>query len=297
MGRCFTIPQRIMILTMIIGLYCDQPEAHGENTAPVPRREDIRNALEKAAPSPSYRMYALRVGIAPKTRRNLLIRDRTLPRHIPAAFSFWVIRGTDRTVLIDTGFVNRSMISKWGIEHYRTPLSLLAEIGIEAKEVTDVVVTHSHWDHVGAIHQFTGARIWISRREFRAIGGPRGARLPKPFRLAKKQGRLKVIDQVTAMAPGIALVPVGLHTAGFQFVAVKTRDGVTVFSSDIAPLWANFERRIATGQTQNPAQTLALQELIRDLVDKKLHRIVPGHEPGIYRNSHVAEITPSKTPK
>jgi len=62
------------------------------------------DAVLQSTPSATpYRIYALRVGTTTAARRNLFIKDPDLPKTIEIAFSFWVIKGAGRIILVDTG--------------------------------------------------------------------------------------------------------------------------------------------------------------------------------------------------
>lgn len=252
--------------------------------------EQIHDKLNSSPATDRYRIYALRIGLTHRARRGLFIADPALPKYVSVAFSFWVLKGTERIILIDTGFSNLGMVDRWQIEDYKDPITALKEIGIDPDQVTDVIVTHSHWDHIGSLHKFHRACLWMSKHDVRAILRDKQGRLPSAVRLAKREGRLKVTEHITRVAPSVVTVPVGLHTPGHQFVVVKRGDRAHVFSSDIAPLWANFERKKTTGQTSNRLKTQEIQEMILQLAGRNIKNIIPGHEPGIYVNGPIKEI-------
>ena len=62
-------------------------------------------------------------------------------------FSFVLARNTDRTVLIDTGFMREGngeiMAKKFGIPDWISPLDQLASLGVRPEDVTDIVLTHA----------------------------------------------------------------------------------------------------------------------------------------------------------
>lgn len=275
---------RIALGALLIMLPGPQTAAAAE-PAP-PSADDIRAFLADSRPA-DVRMLAVRVGTSKHARRGLFIADGARPERIEVAFSFWIIAGQGRVVLVDTGFVNRAMIEKWRIEQYRDPVTALREAGFEPREVTDVVITHTHWDHIGGLSKFQGAQIWISKRAVPKLRGQGGGWLARLLRRAKRENRLHVTAGLHQVAPAIALVPVGLHAPGFQYVVVKRKDGLWVIASDVAPLRANFEKQTSTGQTSNETQTLQIQATMLDLAEGDLSRIVPGHDPAVYGSEAV----------
>ena len=233
-------------------------------------------------PESDYTIHALRIGTTPDAKRSIFITDPLMPNRIEVSFSFWVLKGHDRVILVDTGFESMKMVEKWRIRGYRNPVQALSDIGIKPSQVTDVVVTHSHWDHIGGLPAFKSARIWINRTELDLVMRRKAGRVKKALQKAREKGLLRLTGSVETFAPCAVVVPVGLHSAGFQFVVIKNTDGIWILASDVTPLWANFERNASTGLSSDKKRTLEVQDMMLQLVDADLGRIIPGHEPGIF---------------
>lgn len=75
-------------------------------------------------------------------------------------FAFLFARSGARRVLIDSGLMREGrgveMSERFGIAEWISPLRLLAELGGGPADVTDIVVSHPHLDHMGSIHKFPG---------------------------------------------------------------------------------------------------------------------------------------------
>ena len=82
---------------------------------------------------------------------------------IDTPFAFVVARRDDRIVLVDTGFMRERggarMAEKFGVPRWISPVRMLEELGIGAGDVTDIVLSHAHFDHAGSIDQFPRAHI------------------------------------------------------------------------------------------------------------------------------------------
>lgn len=249
----------------------------------------IIGQLEQQPPGEAYELYAIKVGDAPKMRRGLLIADPSLGAHIEAAFAFWAIKTKSRLILIDCGFRSKHMAKKWDVVGFRDPEAALTSLGWTPKDVTDVIVTHTHWDHVGGLSLFFHARLWISKEALRGIPA-KGSGLPAMVRDARREKRLEVMERLHRVVPGVLVVTTGLHAPGSAYVVVRGKQTPWVFASDEAPLWANFEKNRPTGQSQDRKKSLEVQAVMLKLVEQDLFKIVPGHEPKIFNGKTSVKL-------
>ena len=98
-------------------------------------------------------------------------------------FSFVLARRGEQNVLIDSGFMRQGDEAefplKFGVSRWISPLRMLAELGVTPEAVSDIVVTHAHFDHLGSIGEFPKARIHIQKREL--LSCYEALALPKRF--------------------------------------------------------------------------------------------------------------------
>lgn len=97
-------------------------------------------------------------------------------------YFIWIVRRAERLVLIDTGFS-----AEEGEARGRTllvdPVEALRKLGVEPEDVTDVVVTHLHYDHAGNLNAFPNAVFHLQDEEM-AYGTGRcmcHPRMRRPF--------------------------------------------------------------------------------------------------------------------
>ena len=163
-------------------------------------------------------------------------------------FSFCVARSADRIVLIDVGFMQseNSFSRKFGVPTWISPVRMLSELGIMAGDVTDIVLTHCHFDHMGAVGEFPNATIHIQKTEllswYEAFALPRRFRHltaiidPDNIRAtleASFEYRIAMIDgDRDNVLPGIHVRLASGHTIGQQFVMIETGAGPKVISGD-----------------------------------------------------------------
>jgi glyoxylase-like metal-dependent hydrolase (beta-lactamase superfamily II) len=173
-------------------------------------------------------------------------------------FSFILAKRDDRNVLVDTGFMQSDHGSgfarKFGIPTWISPIRMLREMNVAADAITDIIITHAHFDHMGSIAEFPNAHIYIQKSEllswYEAFALPRRfAHLtaivdPDNIRSALDASiahRLTLIDgDKNDVLPGIHVRLGSGHTIGQQFVIVETEAGRRVISGDCVYTRAQF---------------------------------------------------------
>jgi glyoxylase-like metal-dependent hydrolase (beta-lactamase superfamily II) len=165
-------------------------------------------------------------------------------------FAFVMARRENRVALIDTGFMREGggedMAVKFGIPYWISPVRMLAELGVQPDDVTDIVISHAHFDHMGSIGKFPKARIWIQKREL--LSWHEAMALPPQFGFitaiinpddlrnafdASVEHRLTLLDgDKDNLVPGIHARFGEGHTMGQQFVVIETARGRLVISGD-----------------------------------------------------------------
>jgi glyoxylase-like metal-dependent hydrolase (beta-lactamase superfamily II) len=216
-------------------------------------------------------------------------------RRSQLAFTVWVIRGGGRTVLLDAGFYRDKFIDRWKPVGYVRPSAALSALDIKPEDVTDIIVSHIHWDHVDGADLFPKARIWLQRDEYEHYTNDTGAVLDRAIDAddAKMLARLKAAGRVqlvpgdsTEIIPGITVFTGGKHTFASEFAAVHAslaggRTGTIVLASDNAYLYENLEQHRPITQSLDTLSNLHAQDRMRRLAsDPKL--IVPGHDVEVF---------------
>lgn len=246
-------------------------------------------ATGRQAPAP-YEVYAVRYAHVPFPESSL-VAGGDKSRTIDLAFTFWVARSAQRVVLVDAGFTREKFIQSWKPQDYVQPAEALkAGLGIAPDEVTDLVLTHVHWDHADGADRFPRARIWIQREEYEHYVGPNGEALDRAIdpEVAKMLAGLKAAGRITLIdgdareiLPGITAYTGGKHTMASQFVTVPTRSGLVVLASDNAYLYQNLERPAAIAQTLDATANLAAIARMLTLASAP-RLVVPGHDPAVF---------------
>jgi glyoxylase-like metal-dependent hydrolase (beta-lactamase superfamily II) len=209
---------------------------------------------------PDYELFALRYATRDARRGDHFIGGDPHDGPMPMDYFVWVARGGGRTFVIDTGF-NAEVSARRKRTFLRDPVASLAMVGVDANAVEDVILTHLHYDHVGNFDRFPKARFHLQERELAYATGRymHYPRLSHSFEVEDVCGmvRLNYARRVifyngdAELAPGLTLHAAGGHSAGLQFVRVKTRRGFVVLEG--------FDKLIALAPDES--------------------HIIPGHDP------------------
>jgi len=199
----------------------------------------------------------------------------------------WIARRSDGAYLIDTGFAQEAATRRKR-NLLRNPADALPLIGMEATGITDIILTHLHYDHAGNLDRFPNARFHLQDRDMSYATGRcmchpalRAAfDLPDILQMVRHVFTDKTVfhEGDAELAPGLTLHRVGGHSAGLQIVRVWTRRGWVVIGSDASHLYANFQQRRPFPVVYSIAEMLEGYDTLYRLADSPDH-IIPGHDP------------------
>jgi len=210
---------------------------------------------------------------------------------MPMNYYVWGLTNGEETIVVDTGFNERTAKERKR-EMLCTPMDGLAKIGIDVNTVKHVIITHLHWDHAGNWDRFPKATFYLQESELAFCTG-RHANHPVFKRSMEGDevagvvkllynGRVKLIDGMHELAPGIRLHKVGGHTAGMQVVEVKTKDGTSVLASDASHSYRNFLENTPFTVLHDVPGMLDGFALMRRLATRE-DMVLPGHDPDVLK--------------
>ena len=246
-------------------------------------------ALGRSAPT--YEVYAIRYATLPNFPVKSLIQGADSSRHLDIAMMVWLLKGSDgRNVLVDAGFYRADFVARWKPTNFVPPSEAVERAGVKPDDVTDVIISHVHWDHLDGIDLFPRARVWIQREEFEhhldSAGTVRNRAIDagdaKILAGIARQGRLMLVDgDAREIIPGITVYTGGKHTYASQFATVKSGGSTIVIASDNVYLYENLARRVPIAQTLDTVSNVRTQGRMLSLAsDARL--IVPGHDPEVF---------------
>ncbi len=251
----------------------------------------LTNRERVATSPPLYEVYAVRYGTLLAYPTSELIPDADSSRRTDAAMMVWLLKGPGkRTVLVDAGFYRDEFTQRYQLEGFRKPSAAIEAFGVRASSVTDIVITHVHWDHLDGADLFPLARVWIQRAEYEYYVGPNGEALHEDISLVdagmlarlRAAGRVQLVEgDALEIIPGIRVYTGGRHTYASQYATVDTRVGRIVIASDNVYLYENLDRHVPIGTTFDATANLAAQDRMGTLAAARRY-IIPGHDAAIF---------------
>ncbi len=242
-----------------------------------------------------YEVYAIRYAHMPRRRRDNFLGGDPHDAPMPMDFFVWLLKSPKRVFLVDTGFNAQTALERQR-ELLRCPVEALSELGLKAEDITDVIITHLHYDHAGNLDKLPNARFHIQDAEVEFATGRCMCHAPlrhaysvdDVVRLVRNvyEDRVVFHDGDSALAPGVRLLHIGGHTKGLQSVQVETARGTVILASDASHYFENMELSRPFPIVFNVADMLEGYGKLRTAASSPEH-IVPGHDP------RVLEIYPA----
>lgn len=249
-------------------------------------------ALQKA-PKPTYEVYAISYAVIPDFSVADLVAGADRSRKLDIQMMVWLLKGSNgANVLVDSGFYRDKFFKQWKVKDFIKPSEAIGKLGLKPEDITDLIITHMHWDHADGMDLFPKARIWIQQDEYAYYtgeawreGGSHGGIEPEDVLAlvkANTEGRVRLVkgDDQEAI-DGIRFYTGGRHTYASQYVSVSTKAGTTVIASDNCYLYENLDKHAPIAQTLDAASNLRAQDRMKQLASSP-RLIVPGHDPAVF---------------
>jgi glyoxylase-like metal-dependent hydrolase (beta-lactamase superfamily II) len=258
----------------------------------------------------TYDVYAVRFGVIPQFPAASLVAGADKEKKLDLPVMVWVLKGPEnRVVLVDSGFHAERFVTSWKVRDFVTPAAAVARLGVRPEQVTDIILSHIHWDHADGADLFPNATVWIQRDEYAHYtgdawqegrkGGGADAEVMSKLVARNMAGKLRFVEgDAQAILPGITCYTGGRHTHASQYVVAATAKGPVVLASDNVYLYLNLSSHAPIAQTLDAAANLRAQDRMREL-SAKSQVIVPGHDPEVFTRfkpvaEGVVEIAPRR---
>ena len=190
-------------------------------------------------------------GIIPKTLWNKKMPSDEKNRIQMVTRSLLLV-SDDKKILIDTGNGNKwhdKLKSIYEIDNSKVDLkSSLEKVGFTCEDITDVICTHLHFDHIGGntklvvgniIPAFPNAKYWISQKNWEVANSPsekdQGSFMEDDWKVLADNGMVNFINDNRENIPNIEFIFSDGHTPGMMLPVISDENNTLVYCADLVP--------------------------------------------------------------
>lgn len=194
--------------------------------------------------------------------------------------SLLISKYPEKIILVDNGAGNKHLdqLSYYNFFNLVDLEEELRKKGITPEQVTDVILTHLHFDHCGystrkeektgeLYPSFPNATHWVSRKQWENFLHPNPLEKDSYFmenmQAIADKGLLRLIDTDTKLCPDIELRIFDGHTPGQIVPYITTSEQTFVFAGDVIPLVASVSPEWISAYDTYPV--ISYQEKVRML--------------------------------
>jgi glyoxylase-like metal-dependent hydrolase (beta-lactamase superfamily II) len=238
-------------------------------------------------------------GVIPKTiwQKQFQADDKN---RILLALNTLLIIGNGKVILIDTGIgtkFNEKYSNIYGIDNSRYDLlKSLSKFKIQPEDVTDVILTHLHFDHVGGATlydstpgriklQFTNALHYIQKAQLnwsrQGYVKDRASYLPENISPLLNSKKVKILNGSRKLFDGIKVLISNGHTPGQQMVLIFDDENYFLYAGDLFPTSAHISIPWVMAYDLAPMETIKEKKMILEKAIKDDWFIFFEHDPNI----------------
>ena len=224
-------------------------------------------------------------GIIPKTLWNKKMPSDELNRIQMVTRSLLLV-SNDKRILIDTGNGDKwqeKFKKIYEIDTTRGSLdSSLTDVGLTAEDITDVICTHLHFDHIGGntkiedgkiIPSFPNAKYWISDVNWKVANSPsekdKGSFMQDDWSVLAENNMINFVNGKEQFLPNIDIIVSNGHTPGMMLPKISDNNNTLVYGADLIPTSSHIPLSWVMAYDVQPTITIEeKKQFYHDAIDK-----------------------------
>ncbi|OGU25204.1 MAG: MBL fold metallo-hydrolase, partial [Ignavibacteria bacterium GWA2_54_16] len=194
-------------------------------------------------------------------------------QRIKLATRCWLIKGNGKTILVDDGNGTKwsdKLKDIYNLDYKNSDLlSSLRRAGVAPADITDVILTHLHFDHAGGsttmengklVPAFPHARYYVQRKQWELSQNPtekdRGSFMRDDYMPLMEHKVLELVDGECEIFPGIELLVTNGHTNSQQLPKISDGKTSMLFCCDLLPTTTHIPWPYVMGYDVRPLVTI-----------------------------------------
>lgn len=189
-----------------------------------------------------------------------IFEDGAKDQYRPIVFLIYLIRTDEKLILVDAGC---ETMPGFDMKQFVGPVKALQKAGVSPEDITDLIITHAHHDHIECTKYFVHAKIYIQKEEYE-VGK----------RYIPANAQVMTFDQEYEVCDSVKIIKIGGHSIGSCIVQIDDRTPVVILAGDECYQYACLEGNIPTGCSCNRQKSRAFIEKY----SKKEYTVLLCHE-------------------
>ena len=150
---------------------------------------------------------------------------------------FFLVETEGKRILIDTGC---DTMPNFPLFQHQMPVDTLETYGLYPEDITDIIITHNHHDHIDALRHYPNAVVYLHNA---------GEEKARKRGYLSERSELRLFTESCAVTERLTVHHVGGHSVDSSIVLAETPEGTYVFCGDECYGRENLEKGIPTGSS------------------------------------------------
>lgn len=211
-------------------------------------------------------------GVVPKN-----LWERTNPaddqNRIKLALRCLLLKSKEKNILIDTGIgekLHEKLKNIYKVDHSQTTLEkTLLENGVKNEDITDVIISHLHFDHTGGTTKkvndeikltFPNAMHHVQLEQWDWANSPaekdKASFITDNFKKIEDQGKINILNGPGNITDGIEVMVMYGHTPGMQLIKISDESNTLLYCADLFPTTSHIPIPWVMAYDNNPLVTI-----------------------------------------